>query len=117
MAGKTLAASKPKLEQDLKKLLEDACYEAEMSMLMDNGEVDPRIAAKIKLDMDMACRKKAQKFAEKAHKPLAQAIYDFVIEIGINLVPKGTLIAPQAPAGSLPVTGSASTSTQDITII
>lgn len=117
MAGLTLQGAKPKLEQDLKKLLEDASYEADMSMLQENGDVDPRIAAKVKKDMDAACRKKAQKFAEKAYKPLAQAIYDFVKEIGINLVPKGTLIAPQAPAGALPVTGSASTSTQDITII
>lgn len=117
MAGKTLAASKPKLEQDLKKLLEDASYEADMSILIENGSVDPRIATKVKSDMDAACRKKAKKFAETAYKPLAQAIYDFVIEIGINLVPKGTLIAPQAPAGTLPITGSASTSTQDITIV
>ena len=117
MAGLTLQGAKPKLEQDLKKLLEDASYEADMAMLLEDGSVDSRIAAKIKSDMDKACRKKAQKFAEKAHKPLAQAIYDFVKEIGINLVPKGTLIAPQAPSGSLPVTGSASTSTQDITIL
>lgn len=117
MAGKTLAASKPKLEQDLKKLLENASYEAELTMILDNSSVDPRIASKIKSDMDKACRKKAQKFAEKAYRPLAQAIYDFVVEIGINLVPKGTLIAPQAITGALPITGSASTSTQDITIV
>ncbi|MDE7346045.1 MAG: hypothetical protein K2N48_04790 [Muribaculaceae bacterium] len=116
MAGKTLAASKPKLEQDLKQLLENAFYESEMTAF-SAGKGDPRISAAVKKTMDAGARKKAQKFAEKAYKPLAQAIYDFVIEIGINLVPKGTLIAPQAPAGALPITGSASTSTQDITIV
>lgn len=117
MAGLTLQGAKPKLEQDLKKLLEDACYEADMSMLIENSSVDPRIASKVKSDMDAACRKKAQKFADTAHKPLAQAIYEFVKEIGINLVPKGTLLCPQSPAGVNPITGQASTSTQDITIV
>lgn len=116
MAGKTLAASKPKLEQDLKKLLENASYEADMTMACDKGEADPRISAKLNKDMSEACRKKAKKFAEEAYKPLAQAIYDFVMEIGINLTPRGTLIAPQAPSGALPVQGVASTSTQDITV-
>lgn len=117
MAGQTLAASKPKLEQDIKKLLEDACYEAEMTMINGGSKADPRIVAKIQKDMDAASRKKARKFAEKAYKPLAEAIYNFVKEIGINLTPKGTLIAPQAPAGALPITGTASTSTQDIIIV
>ncbi len=116
MAGLTLEKAKPKLEQDLKKLLEDASYEADMSMLIENSSVDPRIAAKIKKDMDAACRKKAQKFAEKAYKPLAQAIYDFVLEIGITLTPKGTLMCPQSPAGMNPITGTASTTTQDFSI-
>lgn len=117
MAGLTLQGAKPKLEADLLKLLEDASYEADMSMLLEDSETDPRIAAKIKQDMDIACRKKAQTFAQKAYKPLAQAIYDFVKEIGINLSPKGTLLCPQSPAGINPVQGMASTSTQDITIV
>lgn len=116
MAGKTLAASKPKLEQDLKKLLEDACYESEMTMFNENTDADPRIVATVRNTMDEAAHKKAKKFAEQAYQPLAQAIYDFVMEIGINLVPKGTLLAPPGIAGG-PVTGSASTSTQDITIV
>jgi hypothetical protein len=117
MAGLTLAGAKPKLEADLKKLLEDALYEAEMSMLNEGADIDLGIAARIKNDIIMpANRKKAQKFAEQAYKPLAQAIYDFVSEIGITLTPKGTLIAPQAPSGALPITGAASTTTQDFTI-
>lgn len=117
MAGKTLAASKPKLEQDLKKLLYDAFYEAEMSMFNDASSADSRIIASAKQSMTKASQDKANKFADKAYKPLAQAIYDFVMEIGINLVPAGTLIAPQAPTGALPITGSASTSTKDITVV
>ena len=116
MAGKTLAASKPKLEQDIKKLLEDACYESEMTAFA-TGKGDPRIVAAVKKSMEQGARKKAQKFAEKAYQPLAQAIYDFVMEIGINLSPKGTLLCPQSPAGVNPVTGMASTSTQDITVV
>lgn len=115
MAGLTLAGAKPKLEQDIKKLLEDALYEAEMSGVTA-GDADPRIAAMVKTELDKASRKKAKKFAEVAYGPMAQAIYSFVLEIGVTLVPKGTLIAPQAPAGALPITGSASTTTQDFII-
>ncbi len=114
MAGLTLNGAKPKLETDLKKLLEDALYESEMTMV--NGCDEPRIAAKVKQVLDKAAREKAKKFAEKAYQPLAKAIYEFVKEIGITLTPKGTLIAPQAPAGALPITGTASTTTQDILI-
>lgn len=116
MAGLTLEGAKPKLEQDLKKLLEDASYDADMSMIIEDASVDSRIMAKVKSVMDEACRKKAKKFAETAYKPLAQAIYDFVKEIGINLVPKGTLLSPPGITGG-PVTGTASTTTQDITIM
>lgn len=107
MAGQTLISSKPKLEQDLKKILEDSMYEADMTSLLDGDGVEPSIAAKIRKDMDAACRKKAQKFAERAYGPLAQAIYDFVKEIGITLTPTGLLMAPQAVSGILPVTGTA----------
>jgi hypothetical protein len=88
-----------------------------MSLLNEGADIDAGIAARIKNDIiEPANRKKAQKFAENAYKPLAQAIYDFVMEIGITLTPRGTLLAPQAPSGTLPVTGAASTTTKDFTI-
>ena len=116
MAGKTLAGARPKLEKDIKKLLEDSFYEAEMTALDEGGDADPRIIAMVKQEMDKASRKKAQKFAEEAYKPLAKAIYEFVLEIGIDLIPTGKLMAPQAPSGTLPVTGTASTTTSDFKI-
>lgn len=116
MAGLTLAAAKPKLETDLKKLLEDSFYEAEMTAFNEGGDADPRIMVMVKQEMDKAAHKKAKKFADKAYKPLAEAIYKFVLEIGIDLIPTGKLIAPQAPSGSLPITGTASTATSDFKI-
>ena len=110
----TLGASKPKLEQDIRKILEDAFYEAEMTTKDDGGEA--RITSMVNELLDKTSRKKAQTFADKAYQPLAQAIYDFVSEIGITLTPKGTLMAPQAISGILPVTGIASTTTQDIIV-
>lgn len=114
MAGLTLGASKPKLEQDIRQILEDAFYEAEMTTKDDGGE--SRITAMVNDLLDKTSRKKAKTFADKAYQPLAQAIYDFVMEIGVTLTPKGTLMAPQATTGILPVTGTASTTTQDIVI-
>lgn len=111
MAGKTLAGAKPKLEEDIKKLLEDSFYKAEMTALDEGGDADSRIIAMVKQEMDKASRKKAQEFANKAYKPLADAIYDFVKEIGIDLIPKGTLTSPTGPVG-----GSASTKTSDFII-
>lgn len=116
MAGKTLAGAKPELESNIKKLLEDAFYEAEMTALDSGGDADPRIMAMVKQEMDKASRKKAQKFANEAYKPLAEAIYKFVLEIGIDLIPTGKLMAPQAPSGTLPIVGSASTMTSDFKI-
>ena len=116
MAGKTLAAAKPKLEEDIKKLLEDSFYEAEMTAFDMGCDADPRITAMVQQEMDKASRKKARKFAEEAYKPLAKAIYEFVLEIGIDLIPTGMLLAPQASSGTLPVTGKASTMTSDFII-
>ena len=116
MAGKTLAAAKPKLEADIKKLLEDSFYEAEMTAFNMGTDADPRIIAMVQQEMDKASRKKAQIFAARACMPLAKAIYEFVLEIGIDLIPTGMLMAPQAPSGTLPITGKASTMTSDFII-
>lgn len=116
MAGLTLQAAKPILEQQLKAILMKAMLDAEMEGV-SSGSADPAIAAKVQADMLQASTKKAQKFADSAAAQLANAIYSFVSEIGIILAPKGTLQAPQAPAGTLPIVGVASTTTQDITVM
>lgn len=113
----TLAASLPKFNADLFKSIQDAMYEAYMSSLDKGDNVDPAIAARIRADMEIAARKYALTFAKKLAPALADNIYKFVSEIGIILTPKGTLIAPQAPAGALPITGVASTTTKDFTIV
>lgn len=117
MAGMTLAASLPKLNADLLKCLQDAMYEAYMSMLEKGDNVDPAISATIRADMEIAARKYAMTFASKLAPELSKAIHAFVSEIGITLAPKGTLLAPQAVTGVLPITGVASTTTQDITVL
>ena len=117
MAGKTLAASIPQFNADLNRCLNDAMYEAFMTSLGKGDDVDPTISATITADMEIAARKYSMKFASVLAPRLADAIYKFVSEIGINLSPKGTLLAPQAISGVLPVTGTASTSTKDIVVI
>ena len=92
-------------------------YEAFMTSLGKGDDVDPTISATITADMEIAARKYSMKFASVLAPRLADAIYKFVSEIGINLSPKGTLLAPQAMSGVLPVTGTASTSTKDIVVI
>ena len=117
MPGKTLAASLPTLITDVTKCAQEAMKEAILATAESGDSVDPTITATIKADLEILANKIALKFASKLAPSLAQAIYAFVSEIGITLIPKGTLIAPQAPAGALPITGVASTTTQDITVL
>lgn len=117
MAGKTLAASLPTLQADLLNCLKKASYEAFKTTALSGDNVDPTISATISADMENAATQFSVKFASELSQPMAQAIYNFVSEIGIVLTPTGLLMAPQAPAGSLPIVGSASTTTHDFVII
>lgn len=117
MAGATLAASLPKLTADLLKCLQDASYQAFKTTVLPGNGVDPTISATIAADMEKQAVNYSTTFASKLAQPLAQAIHSFVSEIGITLIPTGLLMAPQAPAGSLPIVGSASTTTHDFTIM
>lgn len=94
-----LISAKPKLEKDIKSAIKDAFREAYMTQFTNQG------SGPIDSYMQKQFTEAAEKFAEKAStvimRPLAQAIYDFVKEIGIT-TQSGTLIS--GGPGS-PVTG------------
>lgn len=96
-----LKTAKPILESQLKTILYNAAYEA-MTSQMEIGEADPMMKEKYDANFREASVKFAQTFSETACKPMAQAIYDFVMQIGITMSPHGTLISPHGP-----VTGAA----------
>ena len=54
-------------------------------------------ASKYDMEMKAALEKKALQFAQKAAQPTAQAICDFVREIGINISIPPSVIAPPLP--------------------
>ena len=95
----TLAGAKPKLEMDLNK----AFYDAYMTQYEDNKVSE---AWKYNSDMKNALDKKAHEFADSMAKDMADAIYNFVKEIGIMAKVSGTVVAPSGPcAGTIPLTG------------
>lgn len=98
---KTLIVAKSQLSLDLKKVLREAAYEAQITCKSDGA--DKEIRSALHRRIDEAAMKFAEKFADTAHKPMAEAIYNFVKEIGIVVTPMGTLIS--ATPGS-PVTGT-----------
>jgi hypothetical protein len=100
---KTLIGAKPELITDLKDLLQKAAYGAFMTTNMPEGEEAAVSSFVTQATMD-AAQKFSDRFAELACMPMADAIYKFVKEIAITLVPQGTLVAP--PTGG-PVTGTA----------
>jgi hypothetical protein len=101
-----LSVAKPILQQQLLSILE-AGY---MSQFNQNELADAR-----KYDSNIKSRynNNAKKFAQTASGPVADAIYNFVKEIGIMATITGTITAPPAPPvlpggpcfGSIPLTG------------
>ena len=83
-----LSLAKPILE---KKLL-DILYNAYMSQYSTDPE-----AGNCNLEAKKSFEKAASKFAQTAAGPCAQAIYDFVKEIGIQSTVTGTIVAPPMP--------------------
>lgn len=106
----TLIASKPVLEQELKKLL----YEAYLAQFLNMTD---QSLANLNAEMIKNAHQMANKFAKAASKGAANAIYDFVKSIGITITPTG-MMAPPAPSGyppGGPATGTITSS--NITII
>jgi hypothetical protein len=94
--GMTLAGAKPKLQLDLYK----AFYDAYMTQCGSDPE-----AGKYNSETNNAMMQAADKFANSLSADMAEAIYNFVKEIGIQATVTGTVIAPSGPCtGSLPPT-------------
>lgn len=108
--AKTLIASKPILEEKLKKLLYEAYIKQFLTMTNQS-------MADLSLEMAKNAHSMANNFAKAASKGAANAIYDFVKSMDITITPTG-MIAPPAPTGippGGPATGTITSS--NITII
>jgi hypothetical protein len=103
MANKTLGASLPKLQADLLKILQKAAFEAYKTQL-NAGTADGGVQARMDAKLNAAALKFSQKFAQEAAQPMAKAIYDFTMEIGINATNVSTVISPHGPCtGAIPM--------------
>ena len=104
--GKTLGVAKTELEQKLKKAFFDAGYSAYMTQYQPNAIPEAQ-----KYDEDDSLKKLQEKLAtdyanelsESLAKDMAEAIYNFVKEIGIQITIPPTVIAPSGPCtGAIP---------------
>lgn len=94
--AKTLAASKPILEQDL--------YNAFYDAYMTQYQPDPSMNS-CNLEAKSNIEKYADRFSKSLSKDMAQAIYDFVKEISIQANASGVVISPSGPCtGVIPPT-------------
>lgn len=94
-----LKSALPKLQSNIEKILTESLYEAQMTSFKASGQesiIDNFCNNAIK----EAAMEYAKKASEKASKPLAEAIYDFVMEIGIIAVPK-SLTSPAGPVSGV----------------
>lgn len=101
--AKTLIASKPKLQADLLKLLQKAAFEAYKTQI-NSGAAEGGTQAFMDTKLNAAALKFSQKFAQTAAGPMADAIYNFTKEIGINAVNVSTVVSPVGPCiGAIPM--------------
>ena len=93
-----LSTAKPILQSQLLQILQNASYEMFMTQFAKN-----QISEAGKYDGDRENKMKqfasefSQKFAQEASGPVAQAIYDFVKEIGIQVTIPSSVISPAKP--------------------
>ncbi len=99
-----LSTAKPELETNIKDILYDSLYSAYLTTYITSDITDQGIAASANKEIDDAAKKFARKAADTACGPLADAIYNFVLSIGIIAAPKGTLMSPGGLTPA-PVTG------------
>lgn len=85
-----LNIAKPILQQKLLPILKNAY----MTQYEGNKVVE---ASKYNSESELLFQKKAQEFAMKAAGPVADAIYKFVKEIGIQVTIPPSVIAPPLP--------------------
>lgn len=103
--AKTLGVAKVTLEQDLKDAFKTAGYDAYMEQFLKSNTTSKSDSDAQKGFEDLA-EKFSKTLSESISKDMAQAIYDFVMEIGIQVssVPP-SVIAPSGPcSGTIPMT-------------
>ena len=110
MPGATLSASKPVFEEVLFQVLFQASMQADMTLL--SPEAPGEAAALAAAELTKVATERASKFAEIASKGIAEAVYAFVSEIGINI---NTPMIQSAPTGG-PCTGLVSTMTGGVVV-
>lgn len=79
----------PDLKKNIKDILEKSLYEAQMTSFI--GSDSSVISNYTKSQIEEAAKKYAQKAAETAAEPLSNAIYEFVLQIGILTYPKALI--------------------------
>ena len=92
-----LSTAKPILQNDLKKLLESAAYDAYMELLQKNQVSEAGNDGEIEKEHKKLADKFSKKFASTAAGPVATAIHDFVKEIGISCTIPPSVISPITP--------------------
>ena len=93
---KTLIGARPELENDLRAALQKAAYNAFLTTHMQSE--DATVTNHALQTLTTAAQKFSDRFADEASQPIATAIYKFVKEIAIEMVPTGTLVAGPYPA-------------------
>lgn len=93
----------PDLEEKLRTILHDAAYAASMSMFVSgDSSITNSYATKT---TEKQSELFASTFADTAYADMADAIYKFVLELGIVATPSGSLISTSITSPS-PVSGS-----------
>lgn len=92
-----LSTAKPILQNDLKKLLEIAAYDAYMELLQKNQVPQAGNDNDIKTKHEEIAKAFSKTFASTAAGPVATAIHDFVKEIGISCTIPPSVISPITP--------------------
>ena len=93
-----LKDAKPKLQDDIEGILKDAIYEAYMTQYKESDNTI--INSFTKNSMSTAAKEFSEKASKLIGKPLAEAIYNFVLEIGITAKPN-QLVAPNGPVSGV----------------
>ena len=102
---KTLIGSKSKLEKDLNDAFNNAAKEAYMTQFKSNNVAEAgRHDAAAKSKYEKQAKEYAQTLADELAGKMAQAIYDFVKEIGIQVTIPSSVVAPSGPCwGTIPM--------------
>lgn len=91
-----LKTAKPILQQDLY----NAFYDAYMEQYKSNSVTE---LSSMDAEINIAFQNQAKKFSKVLSEEMAQAIYDFVMEINIQATISGEIVSPSGPcSGTIP---------------